>query len=106
MAKRSAGILMYKRTHDGPLVLLVHPGGPYWARKDLGAWSVPKGEYDETEDPLCAAIREFAEETGMEPDGDFRPLGELIQPGRKVVAAWAVEGDIDPRALRSKTFEI
>jgi predicted NUDIX family NTP pyrophosphohydrolase len=106
MAKRSAGILMYKRTDDGPLVLLVHPGGPYWARKDLGAWSVPKGEYDETEDPLCAAIREFAEETGMEPDGDFRPLGELIQPGRKVVAAWAVEGDLDPRALRSNTFEI
>jgi predicted NUDIX family NTP pyrophosphohydrolase len=106
MPKRSAGILMYKREADGPRVLLVHPGGPYWARKDLGAWSIPKGEYAETEDPLRAAIREFIEETGMTPHGDFRPLGELVQPGRKVVSAWAVEGDLDARGVKSNTFEI
>jgi predicted NUDIX family NTP pyrophosphohydrolase len=106
MAKRSAGILMYKRADAGLRVLLVHPGGPYWAKKDLGAWSIPKGEHGEEDDPLACAIREFAEETGLTPRGDFRPLGRLVQAGGKIVTAFAVEGDLDPRAIKSNTFEI
>jgi predicted NUDIX family NTP pyrophosphohydrolase len=106
MAKRSAGILMYKRAGDGLRVLLVHPGGPFWAKKDLGAWSIPKGEHGEADDPLACAMREFAEETGLDPRGDFRPLGRLVQSGGKVVTAFAVEGDFDPQALKSNTFEI
>jgi predicted NUDIX family NTP pyrophosphohydrolase len=104
--KRSAGILMYKRAGKQLLLLLVHPGGPFWAKKDLGAWSIPKGEYAEGEDPLAVAQREFCEELGAEPRGDFQPLGELVQPSRKVVTAWAVEGDFDPRNLRSNTFDL
>ena len=106
MPKRSAGILMYRRGAQGLEVLLVHPGGPFWARKDLGAWSIPKGEYSEADEPLATAIREFAEETGMHPRGEFRPLGELTQPGRKIVTAFAVEGDFDPATLKSNTFEL
>jgi predicted NUDIX family NTP pyrophosphohydrolase len=104
--KRSAGILMYKRAGGEPLLLLVHPGGPFWARKDLGAWSIPKGEYDAGEEPLAVAKREFAEELGAEPSGGFRELGELTQPSRKVITAWAVEGDFDPKNLKSNTFEL
>ena len=104
-ARRSAGILMYKRAH-GLHLLLVHPGGPFWARRDAGAWSIPKGEYVESEDPLAAAIREFTEETGAAPHGDFWQLGDVVQPGRKIVVAFAVEGEFDPAALRSNLFEM
>jgi predicted NUDIX family NTP pyrophosphohydrolase len=106
MPKRSAGILMYRRGAQGLEVLLVHPGGPFWARKDLGAWSIPKGEYSEGDEALAAAIREFAEETGTHPRGELRPLGELTQPGRKIVTAFALEGDFDPTTLKSNTFEL
>jgi predicted NUDIX family NTP pyrophosphohydrolase len=104
--KRSAGILMYRRGTQGLEVLLVHPGGPFWARKDLGAWSIPKGEYSEREDPLEVAIREFEEETGTRPRGGLHPLGDVTQPGRKVVTAFALEGDFDPATLSSNTFEM
>ncbi len=104
--KRSAGILLYKRSEAGPRVLLVHPGGPFWAKKDAGAWTIPKGEYEKGEDPLRAAIREFSEETGMEAKGEFLPLGEIVQASRKIVAAWACEGDFDPARLVSNYCEI
>jgi predicted NUDIX family NTP pyrophosphohydrolase len=106
MPKRSAGILMYRRPDAGLELLLVHPGGPFWARKDLGAWSIPKGEYSESEDALAVAKREFEEETGAPVQGDFRSLGELVQPGRKIVTAWAIEGDFDPADLKSNLFEM
>jgi len=106
MPKRSAGILMYRRGAQGLEVLLVHPGGPFWARKDLGAWSIPKGEYSEGDEPLVTAMREFEEETGTALHGELRPLGELTQPGRKIVTAFAVEGDFDPATLKSNTFEL
>jgi predicted NUDIX family NTP pyrophosphohydrolase len=104
--KRSAGILMYRREGEGILLLLVHPGGPFWAKKDFGSWSIPKGEYAEGEDALAAAKREFAEETGFKPEGEFQPLGELIQSGGKRVIAWAVCGNFDPQTLTSNRFEI
>ena len=105
--KTSAGILMYRRTRDSSIeVFLIHPGGPFWARKDLGAWSIPKGEYGEDEDPLDAARREFREETGFDADGEFIPLEPVKQKGGKVVSAWAVEGSIDPAAIKSSTFSI
>jgi len=104
--KRSAGLLRYRRRNSQIEVFLVHPGGPYWAKKDLGAWSIPKGEYLESEHPLEAAKREFAEETGFAPPGDFVPLGESKQPGGKIVTAWALEGDCDPEKLRSNTFSM
>ena len=106
MPKRSAGILMYRQTHGGIELLLVHPGGPFWARKDWGAWSIPKGEYGEGEDPLTAARREFEEETGARAHGDFVALGDIVQAGRKIVTAWAVEGDFDPATLKSNAFEL
>jgi predicted NUDIX family NTP pyrophosphohydrolase len=107
MPKRSAGILMYRRRPaDGLELLLVHPGGPFWAKKDLGAWSIPKGEYGAGEDPLTVARREFEEETGKAIAGEFLELGDLVSPGRKVVTAFALEGDFDPAALRSNTFEL
>ena len=106
MAKRSAGILMFRRRGQGIEVLLVHPGGPFWAKKDAGAWSIPKGEYAEGENALAVAQREFEEETGARPHGDFLPLGEIVQAGRKVVTAWALEGDFDPATLRSNSFEL
>jgi predicted NUDIX family NTP pyrophosphohydrolase len=106
MPKHSAGILLYRRRAVGPELLLVHPGGPFWAKKDAGAWSIPKGEYAQGEDPLAAARREFEEETGMRVAGNFVPLGELVSPGRKIVTAFALEGDFDPATLRSNTFEL
>jgi predicted NUDIX family NTP pyrophosphohydrolase len=103
----SAGILLYRRAFAGGLeVLLVHPGGPFFARKDLGAWSIPKGLPDEGEDLLAAARREFQEETGFAADGTAIPLGQVRQSNGKIVHAWAIEGDADPRRLRSNTFEM
>jgi predicted NUDIX family NTP pyrophosphohydrolase len=104
MPKTSAGILVY-RLREGRLeVFLVHPGGPFWAKKDLGAWSIPKGEFTEPEDPLEAAIREFQEETGCDIEGPFEPLAPRKQPSGKIVHAWVAEGDLDPRQIRSNTF--
>jgi predicted NUDIX family NTP pyrophosphohydrolase len=104
-AKRSAGILLYRTSGGRPEVLLVHPGGPFWARRDAGAWSIPKGEYDDGDDPLAAALREFEEETGSALQaGELRDLGEVKQRAGKVVRAWAAEGDIDSDAVRSNTF--
>jgi predicted NUDIX family NTP pyrophosphohydrolase len=101
---RSAGLLLYRR--PGPELLLVHMGGPYWARKDAGAWTIPKGEYAD-EDPVAAARREFAEELGSPPpDGPLLELGSVRQRGGKTVQAWAVEGDFDVATLVSNTFEI
>lgn len=105
MAKKtSAGILLY-RLRDGVEVFLVHPGGPFWAKKDLGAWSLPKGEVEEDEDPRAAAVREFTEETGFAVTGELRALDSVRQSG-KVVHAWAVEGDCDPAQLRSNVFSM
>jgi predicted NUDIX family NTP pyrophosphohydrolase len=103
-AKQSAGLLMYRRRGGRLEVFLVHPGGPFWAKKDAAAWSIPKGEFTTAEDPLAAAQREFAEETGLSPSGPFTALAPIKQPGGKTVQAWAVEGDCDPAALRSNTF--
>ena len=97
---------MYRRANAGLELLLVHPGGPFWARKDLGAWSIPKGEYSESEDAFEVAKREFEEETGARVQGDFLSLGELVQPGRKIVRAWATEGDFAPSDLKSNLFEM
>lgn len=105
-APTSAGLLMY-RVRDGRIeVLLVHPGGPYWAKRDQGAWSIPKGEVGPGEDLLAAARREFAEETGLKPHGPFVPLGGVKYKGHKIVYAWAFEGDCDPARLTSVTFEL
>ena len=106
MAKRSAGILMYRFQGDRVEVFLAHPGGPYWAKKDKAAWSIPKGEFSAEEEPLAAAKREFEEETGTEINGPFLELGELRQPNGKVVHVWAVEGDSDPESIVSNTFEM
>lgn len=110
---------MYRRYGAGLQVLLVHPGGPFWAGKDLGAWSIPKGEYDDGEEPFAAARREFREELGAGvegtlqderlprfPDQRFLELGTVVQPSRKEIVAWAVEGDFDVAELRSMTFEM
>jgi predicted NUDIX family NTP pyrophosphohydrolase len=105
VARRSAGILLYRITGGAPEVLLVHPGGPFWARKDAGVWSIPKGEYDEGEDPRACALREFEEETGTAlPPGELIELGGVKQKGGKVVSAWAAEGDLDADSVRSNTF--
>jgi predicted NUDIX family NTP pyrophosphohydrolase len=105
--KRSAGILLFQVRHGQLRVLLVHPGGPYWRGKDAGAWSIPKGEHDRDEPAKLAAFREFAEETGIAiPETDAIDLGEIRQRSGKPVAAWAVEGDFDPAALRSNLFEM
>ena len=107
MAKRSAGILLFRGRGAQLRLLLVHPGGPFWAKKDLGAWSIPKGEYEEGEDPLAVARREFEEELGEPaPAGDAIELGELVQPSRKVITAFAIEGDFDPSGLKSNLFEL
>jgi len=106
MAIRSAGILLYRQSEGGILVLLVHPGGPFWTKRDVGAWSIPKGEYPDDEDPEAAARREFAEETGMLPSGPSLALGEIRQKAGKHVIGFAIEGDFDPDALRSNTFEM
>jgi predicted NUDIX family NTP pyrophosphohydrolase len=105
VAKRSAGILLYRLRDDQPEVLLVHPGGPFWAKRDLGAWSLPKGEYEEGEDPLACAMREFSEEVGVaDPPTEVVALGAVRQAGGKEVTAWAARGNVDPSALASNTF--
>jgi predicted NUDIX family NTP pyrophosphohydrolase len=105
--KKSAGLLMYRCPRGGPLqVLLAHPGGPFWQAKDDGAWTLPKGEYDEPEDPLAAAQREFIEETGFAVTPPFISLGEVAQKSGKRITAWAFAGECQPSALHSNTFEI
>src|SRR5579859_6940462 len=106
MSKKSAGLLLFRRTAAGLEVLLAHPGGPFWAKKDDGSWSIPKGELAEGEDPLAAAKREFEEEMGVSPAGDFMPLESLKQPGGKVVYAWALHSDFDTSRLKSNTFSM
>jgi predicted NUDIX family NTP pyrophosphohydrolase len=107
MPKRSAGLLLYRSAFNGTEVLLVHAGGPFWAKKDLGAWSIPKGEIDPEEDPLQAALREFTEETGTRPPlGAVIALGEVRQKGGKVVLAFAAEGDLEAETIRSNLVEI
>ena len=109
MPKRSAGLLMYRRSPASPAsleVLLVHPGGPFWAHKDKGAWTIPKGEPEAGEDLLLAAQREFAEETGFTAHGPFAELGVIQQAGGKIVSAWAFEGDCDPRKIQSKACKV
>jgi predicted NUDIX family NTP pyrophosphohydrolase len=104
---RSAGILLYRRLGGRSEVLLVHPGGPFWSRRDEGAWSIPKGEYEDGEDPLEAAQREFEEELGRAaPDGEPLDLGEIRQKSGKLVHAWALEGDLDPDEITSNTFTL
>src|SRR5436305_23592 len=104
-ARRSAGILLHRRSGGELEVLLVHPGGPAWARRDLGAWSIPKGEYEPEEEPLAAARREFAEELGKPPpDGEVVDLGEVRQKSGKLVRAWSIEGDFDESSIISNTF--
>ncbi len=103
MPKRSAGLLLYRRAKSDAEVFLIHPGGPYWAKKDKGAWAIPKGEYEEDEDPLAAAKREFEEETGFTATGKFIDLGSIKQRSGKIVAVWAFEGDCDPAELASNT---
>ncbi|GAA4005391.1 NUDIX domain-containing protein [Allokutzneria multivorans] len=105
MVRRSAGILVFRSAEEGPEVLLGHMGGPFWARKDAGAWSLPKGEYGDDETPETAARREFAEELGLSvPEGELVPLGEVKQSGGKQVTAWAVRGDLDPADVVPGTF--
>jgi predicted NUDIX family NTP pyrophosphohydrolase len=105
VAKRSAGILLYRTARGATEVLLVHPGGPFWARRDAGVWSIPKGEYEVGEDPRACALREFEEETGTAvPPGDLIDLGSVQQKSGKVVRAWAARGDLDADAVRSNTF--
>lgn len=106
MPKQSAGLMMYRVRQGQMEVFLVHPGGPLWAKKDLEAWSAPKGEYDENEEPLEAAKREFLEETGFVAEGTFHPLGSVKQAGGKIVTAWAFEGDCDPASLVSNMCQI
>ncbi|HET8636167.1 MAG TPA: NUDIX domain-containing protein [Acidobacteriaceae bacterium] len=106
MPTRSAGFMMYRRSGSEFEVFLVHPGGPFWAKKDKGAWTVPKGEYGPDEDALEAAYREFTEETGFTPTGPFVELGTVRQKSGKVVTVWAFEGDCDPNQLISNTCEI
>jgi len=107
MAKLSAGLLVYRVREKAVEVFLVHPGGPFWAKKDDGAWSVPKGEYTAEEDPLEAAKREFKEETGFTPPaGKFIPLQPIKQPSGKVVSVWAVEGDFDAGKINSNLFSM
>jgi predicted NUDIX family NTP pyrophosphohydrolase len=106
MATMSAGILMYHLGEAGLVVLLVHPGGPFWRNRDLGAWSIPKGELNDGEDPEEAARREFAEELGSAATGWLRPLGQVRQRGGKIVLAYALEGTLDPDAVRSNEISI
>jgi len=104
--KRSAGLLMYCYRNSKLEVLLVHPGGPYWIKEDIGIWSIPKGEYSEYEDPFNAAKREFKEETGYEAEGNFLLLTPRKQPTGKIISAWAFEGECDALAIESNTFTI
>ena len=104
--KKSAGILLYRLTNNNLQFFLVHPGGPFWTNKDVGAWTIPKGEYDINEEPIDAAIREFTEETGHKISGNFIALTPIIQKAGKQVDAWALEGDIDATSIRSNSFKI
>jgi predicted NUDIX family NTP pyrophosphohydrolase len=104
--KLSAGIILYRRRNTGIEVLLVHPGGPFWVKKDDGVWSIPKGEYVEGEDPLSVAKREFAEEIGSEANGPCVELPPAQQPSGKIIRAWAVEGDLDAESIHSNTFSM
>ena len=107
MPTRSAGILLYRDRDGVREVLLVHPGGPFWAKRDAGAWSIPKGEYADDEDPQACALREFEEEIGTPlAAGELVELGSVRQRSGKVVTAWAAEGDLDPAGIRSNTFEL
>jgi predicted NUDIX family NTP pyrophosphohydrolase len=106
MAQQSAGLLVYRRGPAGVEFLLAHPGGPFWARRDAGAWSIPKGEIGEGEETLSAARREFGEEVGQSVEGDFRPLTPLRQRSGKVVHAFMVEADLDLSSFRSNLFEM
>jgi predicted NUDIX family NTP pyrophosphohydrolase len=106
MAKQSAGILLYRKTGSDLQVFLVHPGGPFFKNKDAGAWSIPKGEFLDDEDPLSAAKREFHEETGQTVDGEFILLDPVVLKSGKIVHAWAIEGDIDEKIIYSNTFEM
>ena len=106
MPQHSAGILLYRRRGGAVEVLLVHPGGPFWARKDDGAWSIPKGTYEADEDPLAAARREFAEETGSQVQGEAIALGSFRQSSAKTIDIWAIEGEFDPASLKSNTFSM
>lgn len=106
MAKRSAGLLMYRGVNTTLEVFLVHPGGPFFVNKDQGAWSIPKGEYTDGEEALAAAIREFTEETGFRSEGPFHELGSIRQSGGKLVSAWAFQGDCDPAQLTSNLCQI
>ena len=104
MGKQSAGVLLYRKNGGALEVLLVHPGGPFWASRDAGAWSISKGEFEPGEDPKVAAFRELAEETGWRPNGETIALEPIRQAGGKTVLAWALEADVDPASLRSNTF--
>jgi predicted NUDIX family NTP pyrophosphohydrolase len=104
MARKSAGLVVYRFRDSLLEIFLVHPGGPFWSRKDEGAWSIPKGEYGGSEDPLEVAKREFEEETGFKASGEFLPLAPIRQPGGKIVSAWAVEGEYDAGTIKSNTF--
>jgi predicted NUDIX family NTP pyrophosphohydrolase len=106
MAKKSAGILLYRIKNKFLELFLVHPGGPFWTKKDDGAWSIPKGEFEDDEDPLDAAKREFEEETGIKISGEFIQLNSIKQKSGKTVYAWAVKGDTDPEKIKSNNFEI
>jgi len=107
MSKKSAGLLLFREVSGHLEVLLVHPGGPFWTKKDEAAWSIPKGEFEDDEEPLAAAKREFAEETGfILPDGEVIPLEPLRQPSGKLVYAWAMNHDFDPAGLKSNTFSL
>jgi predicted NUDIX family NTP pyrophosphohydrolase len=104
--KQSAGLLMYRKRAEAVQVLLVHPGGPFWAAKEVGSWSIPKGEFSEDEDVLKAARREFEEETGFLPTGNFIRLGAIKQPSGKLIHAWAFEGDLDAKKIKSNRFSL
>jgi predicted NUDIX family NTP pyrophosphohydrolase len=104
--KKSAGIILYRFRKKLPEFFLIHPGGPFWKNKDIGAWSIPKGEFEDNEDPLTAAKREFEEETSQSVDGKFIPLTPVKQKSGKLILAWAVEGDIDPGTIKSNLFEM
>ena len=106
MQKKSAGILLYRFHNNVPEVLLVHPGGPFWAKQDLGAWSIPKGEFEADENPLDAAKREVEEETGIKVQGDFMELTPVKQKSGKVIYAWALQGNFNTAEIKSNTFEI
>jgi predicted NUDIX family NTP pyrophosphohydrolase len=106
LAQRSAGLVVFRKAGVTPEFFLVHPGGPFWAKKDDGSWSIPKGLYEEGEDALTAAKREFTEETGQSVDGEFTGLGDYRQPSGKIISAWAVEGDCDAAAIKSNLFSM